>query len=503
MAEHAAEVTPLRTDERTDGRARVLIVAHGHPDIDRGGGEVAAYAQHRLLNGSDRFTSVFFARHDEPWPVHPGTVFSGTGRAAEILMHSRTTDRFLFRQDDERRVWREFREVLDAVRPDIVHFHHYLHLGLELLAEVRRWSASVPILMTLHEYHAICHNDGLMVRTRDADLCDRATPARCAQCFTGRDEQDFTLRERYIKAFFEHVDRFVAPSRFLADRYTDWGIAPGRITVMENVLPPEAARPEASAAPAATNETTWTTGMTGTTGVGERAGTAGRCEPDVAPGRCRLAVFGRLSDMKGTPLLLEALALLPRGTLDRLEMDIHGTGLERMPRRTRTRLVRAVRRLGPAVRLQGAYRQEEMQRLLDGVDWMVVPSRWWENSPVVILEAKRHGVPLITADIGGMAEKVVDGLTGWQFRAGDARSLARTIERAVTCGPRHAIMAAHAARDWRPDEVAAAHLALHDSARRLGERRHADAVAPPGANGRDGTDGAHGTTTATPIDRAA
>jgi len=495
VAEHAAVATPGRTpgrtDGRTDGRARVLIVAHGHPDIDRGGGEVAAYAQHRLLNGSERFTSVFFARHDEPWPVHPGTVFSGTGRASEILMHSRTTDRFLFRQDDERRVWREFREVLDAVRPDIVHFHHYLHLGLELLAEVRRWSASVPILMTLHEYHAICHNDGLMVRTHDAGLCDRATPARCAQCFTGRDEQDFTLRERYIKAFFEHVDRFVAPSRFLADRYTDWGIAAERIRVMENVLPPEGARPAMDAAPAATNETI------GTTGVGEVAGTAGRCEPGGAPGRCRLAVFGRLSDMKGTPLLLEALALLPRGTLDRLEMDIHGTGLERMTRRTRTRLVRAVRRLGPAVRLHGAYRQEEMRRLLEGVDWMVVPSRWWENSPVVILEAKRHGVPLITADIGGMAEKVVDGLTGWQFRAGDARSLARTIERAVTCGPRHAIMAAHAARDWRPDEVATAHLALHDSARRLGERRRAGAVASPGANDADAT------AITAPIDRAA
>ena len=62
---------------------------------------------------------------------------------------------------------------------------------------------------------------------------------------------------------------------------------------------------------------------------------------------------------------------------------------------------------------------------------MVVPSIWWENSPLVIQEAFHYGRPVICSDIGGMAEKVEHGVNGLHFRAGDAADLARTLEEAV------------------------------------------------------------------------
>jgi hypothetical protein len=66
------------------------------------------------------------------------------------------------------------------------------------------------------------------------------------------------------------------------------------------------------------------------------------------------------------------------------------------------------------------------------VDWVVVPSVWWENSPLVIQEAFQRGRPVICSDIGGMAEKVADGVDGLHFRAGDPEALAATIARAAT-----------------------------------------------------------------------
>jgi len=66
------------------------------------------------------------------------------------------------------------------------------------------------------------------------------------------------------------------------------------------------------------------------------------------------------------------------------------------------------------------------------VDWVVVPSVWWENSPLVIQEAFQQGRPVICSDIGGMAEKVTDGVNGLHFTAGDAMSLAEAIKRATT-----------------------------------------------------------------------
>ena len=79
----------------------------------------------------------------------------------------------------------------------------------------------------------------------------------------------------------------------------------------------------------------------------------------------------------------------------------------------------------------GRYRPDELSALMRAVDWVVIPSIWWENSPLVIQEAFAHGRPVICSDIGGMAEKVTDGVDGLHFRAGDPQSLADTIERAI------------------------------------------------------------------------
>ncbi|MCZ8109179.1 MAG: glycosyltransferase, partial [Burkholderiales bacterium] len=57
-------------------------------------------------------------------------------------------------------------------------------------------------------------------------------------------------------------------------------------------------------------------------------------------------------------------------------------------------------------------------------DWIIVPSIWWENSPVVIQEALAIGKPVLCSRIGGMAEKVEDGVTGAYFEAGSASDLA-------------------------------------------------------------------------------
>jgi glycosyltransferase involved in cell wall biosynthesis len=61
------------------------------------------------------------------------------------------------------------------------------------------------------------------------------------------------------------------------------------------------------------------------------------------------------------------------------------------------------------------------------VDAVLVPSIWWENSPLVIQEALASRRPIICSDIGGMAEKVRDGIDGCHFRAGDPRALAELL----------------------------------------------------------------------------
>lgn len=426
-------------------RRRVLVVAHGHPDRSPGGGEIAALALHRALRDSDDLDSVLLTRHDDPFPTHQGTAFAGNGRPAEISFHTRGDERFLFTQLDPSRVWTHFRDVLEIVRPDIVHFHHYLHLGLELIGEVRRFDSRVAIAMTLHDFHAICHNEGQMVRTRTGALCPRATAPDCQRCFPSRTVQDFALRERYVKGWLARVDRFVAPSEFLAGRYADWGIGRSRIEVLENLLEPIAERTPPTAAPAE-----------------DRPPAESRVDARHPGAPLRLAFFGRINAIKGVDLLLAALLDLPEEVRARVRLDLHGAGLERQPLVDRRALRRAARRLGTAVRFRGAYRRDELPALMSAADWMIVPSRWWENSPVVILEARRHGLPVICADIGGMREKIEHRVTGLHFRAGDARALAERIaEVAELDEPARLGYAERIARSVAAEATRARHLELH------------------------------------------
>lgn len=85
--------------------------------------------------------------------------------------------------------------------------------------------------------------------------------------------------------------------------------------------------------------------------------------------------------------------------------------------------------IGPNVSFHGPYDRRQVDLLMQSVDLVLVPSIWWENSPLVIQEAFRNRRPVICSNIGGMAEKVRDGKDGWHFPVGEAMSLMRLLER--------------------------------------------------------------------------
>ena len=80
----------------------------------------------------------------------------------------------------------------------------------------------------------------------------------------------------------------------------------------------------------------------------------------------------------------------------------------------------------------GRYAHADLPGVMANLDWIIVPSIWWENSPLVIQEAFHHGRPVICSDIGGWRRKSHDGVNGLHFRAGDPVSLAETIWEAVS-----------------------------------------------------------------------
>jgi glycosyltransferase involved in cell wall biosynthesis len=147
----------------------------------------------------------------------------------------------------------------------------------------------------------------------------------------------------------------------------------------------------------------------------------------------RLGFFGQFLQLKGIGVLLNAMEILGRemGTASP-HLWVHGTSLELQPPEFQQTFKSLIDRTRQNVTFVGRYDPAHLPQLMANVDWVIVPSIWWENAPLVIQEAFAHGRPVICSDIGGMAEKVVDGVNGVHFHAGDPHSLAEALRRSVT-----------------------------------------------------------------------
>ena len=126
------------------------------------------------------------------------------------------------------------------------------------------------------------------------------------------------------------------------------------------------------------------------------------------------------------------MTLLPKLLKNQIRVEVHGSGLENQQQEFQDKINELLEKNQKTVTFLGVYEPEDVIGLMHGVDWVVVPSVWWENSPLVIQEAFAAKRPLIVSNIGGMAEKVKDGVYGYQFRNRNAADLARVMEMALS-----------------------------------------------------------------------
>lgn len=379
-------------------KPRVLFIAHNHPSLHPGGSEIFAHDLFGAMKASGEVEAMFLACTNN---VHreqkPGTNFQTVGRSAdEVMLWAGHFDHFSLSQIDLHGIVPDLTQLLLSFRPDVVHFHHALLIGVEALFLVRRLLPRCRIVFTLHDYYAICANHGQMVKAGSMELCGQANPDACGKCFPAISADKFVLREKHLKTLFSLVDRFIAPSEFLRQRYVAWGLEADRIAVIRNGRPDHAPQPL-------------------------RKSRDGK--------RNVFGYFGNLSPFKGVNVALEAARLLQAEGLD-FQLLING-GTPFQSDEFKADFADRLKAAQPAAQHLGPYRAAEMAALMGAVDWVVMPSVWWENAPLVIQEAFQHMRPVLCSGIGGMAEAVLHNVSGLHFRAGDPRSLAEAMRRAM------------------------------------------------------------------------
>ena len=386
---------------------RVLLICQFHPELVRGGAQQVTYELFQELRERNDIQPFLLASLDES---HPALFKSGAritgfdGRRDEFLFLSRDYDSWWHKLGDPLLV-ESFIEFLQTIRPDVVHFHHFVAFGIDFLSVVRRVLPTCRIVFTCHEFMAICAAEGHMVRLTDRSLCDHASPVRCHQCFPDRSPEQFLLRKMWFMRHLAQVDCFTCPSKFMIEHYVTWGIARDRIFHVTNGEPSYATMPPRA--------------------------------HDAAP-KNRFGFFGQLSEDKGLHIVLRAVGLLRADGMIDFHLEINGDNMRFATAPVREEIEKFLaeeQQRPPAERLvtsNGSYHTEQLQQRMNRVDWCIVPSVWWEAFGLVVSEAWMFGKPVICSNVGAMAERVTDDVDGLLFEMADLRALAAVMHRACT-----------------------------------------------------------------------
>ena len=284
--------------------------------------------------------------------------------------------------------------LIEEVKPDLAHFHNiHGHLTTSIIGPLRK--RGIPIVWTLHDYRLVCPNTTFLCGD---EVCERCLPTNYFNVVRRRCKKGSLPASAIamLTTYFDRltrvparIDRFITPSAFLKGKLVEGRIDPGRITVIPNCVDVSSFN------------------------VGQ--------EQDY------FLYFGRLSYEKGIDLLIRAVAeMAADGTLadagaPKLKVVGEGPSLEELQA-----LVDAT---AAPVEFLGFRTGDDLRDLLEGAQFVVVPSRWYENLPFSVMESLATGKPLLAADIGGIPEMVDDGVNGVLFEPGDVASLKTGIAR--------------------------------------------------------------------------
>jgi glycosyltransferase involved in cell wall biosynthesis len=424
--------------ERLDAlprRLRVLLVIHDFLPYHAAGSEVYTYQLAKALQARSD-VEILFAENRPGRPQYEARRDEWDGIPVTEVVHHGAWPDFRSTYEDPRMEAR-FDEVLDRFRPDVVHVQHTKFFGVGILRRAAR--RGIPVVYTLHEYMLLCGRDGQLLQA-NLERCQQPEVGKCAECLAptlaesglasravqalgrglaralpgklkelgtrierraavryvtpagpARRRELVAGRERAIRGALEHVDLFLAPSEFLRKTFVDSGfVRPDRIVVSR---------------------------------YGQDLSRF-KALPRTPSANLRVGFLGTIAAYKGVEVLVDALNRLEGHPV---EGRIHGV-TEFFPD-----FVAALRKriTNPKVRLLGRYENKDVGRILSEMDVLVVPSLWWENSPITIHEAFLAGVPVIASNQGGMAELVQHGKNGALFQIGEPADLARVLLRFV------------------------------------------------------------------------
>lgn len=284
-----------------------------------------------------------------------------------------------------------FKKLLDDFKPDVVHLNN-VHTQLSPVMAELAHQRGIKVVWTLHDYKLLCPRyDCLKNGNTICETCFNGDKKACLdnKCMKGSKLASFIgFKEAIVwnrERLEASTDVFICPSQFMADKMVQGGFSKSKMQTLCNFIDVE----KCKYAPA--------DGMDNT-------------DPIVLPKKEDYYCFiGRLSHEKGAKTLIEAANQLP------YKLVIIGCG----PLMDELKSVAHTN-----IEFVGFKQWDDIKQLVGKARFSVIPSEWYENNPLSVIEAQCLGTPVLGANIGGIPE-----LTDYTFSSGNIADLKTKIEK--------------------------------------------------------------------------
>ena len=288
---------------------------------------------------------------------------------------------------------RKLKKVIANFHPDLAHIHLYKGgLTASILPVLRK--GKIPTVITLHDYSLLCPRN-IMI-DGDGKICERCLTATRLNCIYHRCNRkniyysiinylEFVLNNNILKPK-DYFNKIVCVSKFNYLKHSSHPLFKERFLHLYNFYP-----------------------------------LLSQSNPKTVKGSYFL-FYGRLAPEKGVMTLINTWKRLGDG----VRLKIIGEGV--MSGQIKDELKN--NNLGN-IEFLGFRKGEELFNYIRNASYIIVPSEWYENNPLTIVEAYSVGKPVIGSNIGGIPELVIEGKTGFLFGMGNSYELEAKINQAL------------------------------------------------------------------------
>lgn len=282
----------------------------------------------------------------------------------------------------------KLKTLIDATEPEVAHLHNATRqLSASVFFTLKK--AGLPIALTVHDVQPMCPNHR-MLRGGDivCEKCFKHKYYNCTRynCINKSRSQSLTgtleAYYYYLKGIWKFVDAFICPSEFMLDKLVKWGFPAKKMHLLRNPYAGIVANPSLGS---------------------------------------KIVYMGRLHEEKGINIFLAALP-----ELKNYPIIIAGNGPEE------ENVEKFIRQNGlNNVERVGWVGGEKWQEVMNEARVVVVPSLFYENCSISILEALGNGKLVVASDRGGNRELIINETTGWLVEPENPKVLAEAIGQAM------------------------------------------------------------------------